>query len=175
MDDIRHYLTEQDVTDYAKHKRNTNPNKNRTQMKTNTSKIKNIAGAGNFDTQHGMLFSFIYDFEDGQTIKANHKSENSPFKIGDEAEYTVKKTHPTYGDSGSVKKPESDGGFKPSAKPTTSFKADPLKQASIERQVALKEAINFHNVAGFENEEMDIKMTEIVRSAKYFFTFLKGQ
>ena len=42
--------------------------------------------------------------EDGQKIQANHKKE-LPIPKGAEVEYEVKRTHPQYGDSGSVKKP----------------------------------------------------------------------
>ena len=73
-----------------------------------TSKIKNIQGAGDFDTHHGKLYSFEYELEDGTILKANHKKTPSPFNIGDEVEYEVTREHPEYGKSGKVRKPNND-------------------------------------------------------------------
>ena len=78
------------------------------------SKVKNVQGAGTWDSQYGTLFSFEYHFEDGTVLKANHKTDNGYFKVGEEVAYTVTKDHPDYGKSGKVKKPEAqNNGFKP--------------------------------------------------------------
>ena len=68
------------------------------------SRIKNIQGDGHWDSQHGRLYRFEYEFEDGTILKANHKTQTSPFNIGQDAEYEVTKTN-EYGKIGKVKKP----------------------------------------------------------------------
>lgn len=78
------------------------------------TKVKSIQANGSFENDYGtlqengkkLLFKFEYEMEDGTIITANHKTQECPFKAGDEVEYEVKKTHPDYGKSGSVKKPE---------------------------------------------------------------------
>jgi hypothetical protein len=73
-------------------------------MKTAVSKVKDVQGAGNFTNEHGTFNTFEYEFEDGTIMKANHK--NGSFNQGDEVEYTIKREHPDFGCSGSVKKPQ---------------------------------------------------------------------
>lgn len=68
------------------------------------SKVKQITPDGSFETSNGKFFSFKYQFEDGTELQANHKSESSPFNVGDEAEYEVTKEDPQYGKRGKVKK-----------------------------------------------------------------------
>lgn len=82
------------------------------------SKIKSIQGAGTYENANGVdlgngkvgFFTFEYEFEEGVTLKANHKGQ-SPFKVGDEVEYEIKRSHETYGNSGTVKKPDTGGGY----------------------------------------------------------------
>jgi hypothetical protein len=70
------------------------------------SKILNIQGSGTWQGTHGLMYQFDYNFEDGTAIQASHKTQNSPFQVGQEALYEVKR-ETQYGKSGSVKKPES--------------------------------------------------------------------
>lgn len=74
----------------------------------NISKVKSVQGDGHFDNEYGRLFSFEYVFDDEVVLKANHKSENSPFKPGDVVEYTVKGKN-DYGSYGTVSKPKPEG------------------------------------------------------------------
>lgn len=75
------------------------------------SKVKSVQGAGDFDMEINgntvKLYSFEYEMEDGTILKANHKTNTSPFPTGSEVDYNVTKTHPEYGNSGTVKKPDS--------------------------------------------------------------------
>ena len=71
------------------------------------SKITNIQGSGTWDYQGTTMYSFEYNFADGTNLKANHKSAQSPFQVGQEALYEITKEDPQYGKSGKVKKPES--------------------------------------------------------------------
>ena len=90
-------------------------------MKT-TSKIKSVQGAGTFESPHGDdlgngttgFFKHDYEFEDGETLTANHKTKE-PYKVGEEIEYQITKTT-TYGKQGTVSKPftsNNGGGYKP--------------------------------------------------------------
>ena len=74
-------------------------------MKTGISKVKNIQSNGTFESKHGLLYKFKYEFEDGTILNANHKTENSPFALGDEAEYTIKGEKDGY-NWGGVSKPK---------------------------------------------------------------------
>ena len=59
---------------------------------TKTSKIKAIRGDGHWDSPHGTLYKFEYEFEDGQLINAKHKKSESPFNVGDTVEYEITDT-----------------------------------------------------------------------------------
>jgi len=50
--------------------------------------IKNVQSSGTWDSPHGMLYKFDYEFEDGMVLSANHKTEQ-PVAAGSEAFYTV--------------------------------------------------------------------------------------
>ena len=69
------------------------------------AKIKAIQGSGTFESKFGLLYKFEYQFEDGVILTANHKTQQSPFKVGDEVEYEIKMENEN-GRIGSVKKPE---------------------------------------------------------------------
>jgi hypothetical protein len=74
--------------------------------------ITNITPNGDFDTQHGHLWSFIYTFDDGNSGVANHKAAQSPFQIGSEVDVVNKGTFDQMGNQRiAVKKPGSDGQF----------------------------------------------------------------
>tara|TARA_R110001599_G_scaffold84737_2_gene228002 strand:+ start:4211 stop:4633 length:423 start_codon:yes stop_codon:yes gene_type:complete len=69
--------------------------------------IKNISGAGTWDSPNGILYKFEYSFDDNVTIKVNHKTERPPFSEGNIVEYEIKGTN-TYGSWGKVSRPESE-------------------------------------------------------------------
>ena len=75
------------------------------------SKVKSVQGNGTWSSNDGTLFyKFDYVFEDGQSLSAMHKDESNALPVGEMAEYEVKGSHPTYGDRGSVGKPQQGGG-----------------------------------------------------------------
>ena len=47
-------------------------------------KVASVQGAGTYDSPKGLLYRFEYTFQDGSTISANHKTQEPPFKSGDE-------------------------------------------------------------------------------------------
>ena len=72
-----------------------------------TSKVKTVVGDGTWAGHDGTTFyKFIYTMEDGTVLQASHKSENNALEPGDPCEYDIKRTHATYGNSGSVRKPK---------------------------------------------------------------------
>ncbi len=82
-----------------------------------TSKVKSVQGNGSFKSGYGalqdngdkLLFSFEYEFEDGIVLKANHKTNVTPFPEGSEVEYEITRESEQYGKSGKVSKPQSKG------------------------------------------------------------------
>ena len=48
--------------------------------------ITNIEPTGSFDSNYGKLYSFKYTYGDNQNGVSNHKSESSPFNVGDTVE-----------------------------------------------------------------------------------------
>ena len=78
------------------------------------TKVKSVTGNGSFKNDFGalqpngdkLLFSFEYEMEDGTILKANHKTNTSPFPPGSEVEYEITKTDPKFGKSGKVGKPK---------------------------------------------------------------------
>lgn len=73
------------------------------------SKVKSVVVGNSYTNQHGEMFNHNYLLTDGQKIQASHKTQ-LPIKEGEEVEYEVKRSHPTYGDSGTVKKVSNDFG-----------------------------------------------------------------
>ena len=74
-------------------------------METQLKKVTSIQGAGTYEGQHGTLFSFDYAFEDESTLRANHKTPQSPFKPGDEVDVLVRGSKDGFS-WGTVKRPD---------------------------------------------------------------------
>ncbi len=73
-------------------------------MKTR-SKVRSVQASGTWNTNDGkLMYRFDYVMEDDVALQANHVSEVH-FKVGDEVDYEVTRTHETYGKSGKVSKP----------------------------------------------------------------------
>lgn len=52
--------------------------------------IKSVQPNGSQETPRGILYKFEYEFTDGTTIDARHKSENAPFGEGQDVLVNVK-------------------------------------------------------------------------------------
>ena len=127
------------------------------------SKITGIQGAGENKGYH----NFEFEFEDGYTGKRGFKTQEHGFYIGQEVNYEQHKDYDTL-----LSKLEGVGKAASSAPTsnTTQFKADPDKQASIELQVCLKEAINYHNANGFKPAVDSVdNLQEIVDTTKFLY------
>lgn len=73
-------------------------------MKT---KVKSVQANGTYQSKFGLLYKFDYEFEDGKSLSANHKTQEGNFKPGDEVEYEIKGSN-DYGSWGSVSKPKEE-------------------------------------------------------------------
>tara|TARA_R110002167_G_scaffold68414_2_gene193050 strand:- start:6720 stop:7205 length:486 start_codon:yes stop_codon:yes gene_type:complete len=100
------------------------------------AKIKHITENGHYDSPHGRLYKQMYTFDDSVEVSANHKSEASPFKIGEEVEYEIGGSN-SYGNWGRVRKPDSEGKY---TKSNTA--ADGDRSVVIERSWAMGQAVS---------------------------------
>jgi hypothetical protein len=77
-------------------------------MQQSIKKVRQIQGAGTYESPHGLLYKFDYTFEDETSISANHKTQQPPFKAGDEVEVVVRGSKDGFS-WGQVRKPENTG------------------------------------------------------------------
>ena len=106
--------------------------------------VKSVQSNGTFDSQHGLLYKFVYEFEDGVGLAANHKTVTGFFAVGKQVQYEIKGSN-NYGNYGSIKTPELDnvggmGNTKELKAPGLRTQRDPT-QLMIARQSSLKIAL----------------------------------
>lgn len=137
-------------------------------MNKKESKIVNVQGAGTYQPAGSpMLYKFEYEFEDGTVLKANHKTERCPFKVGDTVEYEVRGSN-AHGSWGAVRKagssnynqgPKGGGGY------------DAKTTERIERSWAMDMAV--HALGPITRpatpESMNVYMREACRLADVFW------
>lgn len=111
------------------------------------------------------MFPFEYTFEDRVVLKANHTTEKSPFNIGDEVEYEIKKSSEEYGNEGRVLKPGGSD-FKPGGNRGNSWYGsekhlaiEKFRQKVIVAQSSLGYALEFHKQRELTATEDDVKKT----------------
>ena len=128
------------------------------------SKVKSVVPKNEtYQSPNGLLYKFNYEMEDGMKMVANHKTEQCPFKAGDEVDYHIKGSN-SYGSWGAVKKPEGDFSTQGTkVAPTNNRNAD--TQDQIMRQSSLNRAVD----ALGQNKE-PIQYTGL---AEYFFNYVK--
>ena len=108
------------------------------------SKVKDVQGAGTWESQHGTLYSFEYNMEDGTVLKANHKSPDAALAAGDEVFYTVTKEN-NFGKQGKVSRTSRDafnggGGSQQSSNSPAKSYTPPASAADKNRAFALSYA-----------------------------------
>ena len=111
------------------------------------AKITHITGNGTYNSPHGMLYKQLYVFDDTVEVSANHKTEASPFKIGDEVEYEINGSN-SYGAWGKVRRPDQEGKF--SKKSVTVGSDD--RSVIIERSWAMGQAISMMGALPTRND-----------------------
>lgn len=127
-----------------------------------TSKIKAITANGNWTGKYGTMYSFKVTFEDGVTIEANSKTDQPPYKVGDEMSYEITNDDPKFGAKGRVFKPEA-GQFSNNARPAVGDARDIM----IMKQTALKCAAEFN-----ANRTSDV--LGLIEDAQAMFDWLMG-
>ena len=128
-----------------------------------TSKIKAITANGNWTGKYGTMYSFKVTFEDGVAIEANSKTDQPPYKVGDEMSYEVTNDDPKFGAKGRVFKPEA-GQFSNNAAPAVNGNRD----AIIMKQTALKCASEF-------NAQRSVAVQVVIDDAQAMFDWLIGK
>lgn len=100
------------------------------------SVITNISGNGNWVGNYGTMFSFVIEFEDGESVEANSKTEKPPYSVGDTVWYEIVKEN-EYGKKGKVTKNDPSQGFQSSPS-----KSSPDVQARIDASWSIGQAIS---------------------------------
>lgn len=105
------------------------------------SKIKSIEQIGDFTNDHGTFYTYEYEFENGESGQAVHKTQGVDTlknKVGDEKEFEIQTTD--YGSK--VKWIQVE--FKPQHKGS-----NPEVQIVIVRQSSLERATEYFSIQGF--------------------------
>lgn len=121
------------------------------------SKIKSIQGNGTWESKHGLMYSNIVEMEDGTVLKANAKTAEPPYKVGDEVEYHVSGEN-SYGKWGKVKLPEQE---QQSTKYSGGF--SPEKDAKIIRQSCIKAAAEWCSREPSEQYDTPLKVVAVAQ------------
>ena len=124
------------------------------------SKVKQIQGDGTWNSQHGLMYSFMVTMEDGTTLKANSKSQEPPYKVGDEVEYQVTKEN-QYGKQGKVKKFDANA-------PTKTYPVGGKNNDEIARLACIKAAAELHA------QRSDSDDSKVIATAERFFQYAKN-
>ena len=111
-------------------------------MGNQVKKVTSIQGAGTYDGKHGLLYSFDYEFEDETTIRARHKTEAPPFRVGDDVEVIVRGSRDGFS-WGQVKRPENLNFNSPSSNATTTVAKFHDRQDIILNEWAIGRALEW--------------------------------
>ncbi len=132
------------------------------------SKVRGVQGNGHFDGKFGRMFKFEYEFEDGNIMEANHKTEDGFFPVGTEVEYTITRTHERYGNSGKVQKPQEQQGAPAGAAPQSRHSGGGDKN----RAFALSYAKDLFVPAADQYTDGKRLAADVIEVADEFLTFL---
>lgn len=127
--------------------------------------IKQIQSNGDFDTQHGKLYSFEYVFEDGYSGLCNHKTPQSPFQLGQEVFVTDNGKSPRGDQKIKVNKEDQSQYNAQNSTQNNSVK-DESTQDQIMRQTCLKASAEFY-------AERNVGENEVVYTAMRWFEWAK--
>ena len=119
------------------------------------AKVKSIQGNGTWEGQHGLMYSFEVEMEDGKVYQANSKSQTPPYVVGDEVEVTVK-GEKNGKVNASIKKADSSFSNAPRGN-------DDERQKLIVRQSCLNRATDIALSASKE---------DLIELAEYFFALV---
>ena len=100
------------------------------------TKVKSVKPSGKepYQSANGLLYSFIYDLEDGVKLTVNHKTEAPRFKSGDTVEYSITSTN-KFGSLGKMDKPKLDGSTAQPIQPNNGFGSEESQLDRVERKI----------------------------------------
>ena len=76
------------------------------------AQVESIQGKGEWKGKYGLLYQFEVAFNDGTVGEANSKTEEPPYKVGDEVWYEVKSDNERWGKKLKISKNQPpEGGF----------------------------------------------------------------
>lgn len=119
------------------------------------SKVTAVQAVGTYNDQYGEKFTFLYTFEDGSVLRANHKTNQPKFPVGSEADFEVKGVKDGIA-WGTVKKPD--------AGPYQSSSAQYKNDDKIGCQWAINAAMNWLQYQVTSGQQMS--MEEIEKAAR---------
>lgn len=137
-------------------------------------KVQSAIKSGEYESKFGTMHKYLVQFE-GQPmpVELSQKPETPAPKNGDSLHGTIEDTQ-----YGKKFKKVQNSNFAPTGSVSKQFTADPLKQASIERQVSLKCAIDLL-AAKLPQMEDQPKSGELAKAAieiaNVFDDFLKNE
>ena len=102
------------------------------------AQIESIQGKGDWQGKFGTMYTFEISLNDGTVGEANSKTEQPPYKVGDEVYYEVVSNNERWGKKLKISKnpPQSFGGRK----------EDPAIQRRIENSWAIQTAVQILGV-----------------------------
>ena len=77
------------------------------------SVITHITGSGQWEGNYGVMYTIVVQFENGEEVEANSKSQTPPYAVGDTVWYEVTK-ETQYGKKAKVTKQDPDQSFQKS-------------------------------------------------------------
>jgi len=133
-------------------------------------KVKQVQSTGSFDMSIGgqptTLYSFEYEFDDNSVGIANHKTQDAPFKAGDEVLVEENGISPRGDRKIKVKKPES-GSYAPQNSTQSHQKGGSEVGEQIMRQTCVKAAAEFYAQRGQATEN------EVIFTAARWYEWCK--
>ena len=111
--------------------------------------ITHLTGSGQWEGKYGIMFSILVQFENGDEVEANCKTEKPPYEIGDTVWYEVTR-ETQYGKKAKVTKQDPAQNFQASS---GSSKSSPETQAKIDTCWSIGQAISVLGCVDQVNEE----------------------
>jgi len=82
------------------------------------AQVESIQGKGEWKGKYGLLYQFEVAFNDGTVGEANSKTEEPPYKVGDEVWYEVKSDNERWGKKLKISKNQPpEGGYQSAPSP----------------------------------------------------------
>ena len=77
-----------------------------------TSKITKLTGNGTWQSNHGLLYKHLIEFENGDSGEVNTKTEEPPYKVGEEVSYKITPSGNQYPDRIKIEQESKGSGSK---------------------------------------------------------------